>query len=392
MSFMKGVQLSNLFSRVTNQRFIPEIDGLRFLAIIPVILLHLSTGMLRLATVYDEQAILESNHFRRMLLPGAVGVYVFFAISGFVLALPFARHFLNKEPKVRLKKYFLRRVTRLEPPYLITLFVLFLAHIYILQTDDFNTLLNHYLASFFYAHNFIYNEQSLINPVAWSLEIEIQFYLLVPILTQMFRIRNATFRQGLLLILIFSAFWIQNMLPLTNWHLKPSFISSYQFFLSGFLLADLYISGNLKSKSWFWDIIGPVAIFLIFWLEYNKGYHRSLLAPVILLSFIAVFKGPLINRFFTNIWISTIGGMCYITYLIHYALIHFLFQFFGQASLGRGFVLDYFVNVLIYLPTVLFISAIAFLLIEKPFMYSDWPKRFVSFLKLRLAAVTVRSN
>lgn len=392
MAFLKGIQFSTVFSRVTNQRFIPEIDGLRFMAIIPVILLHLSTGMLRLSTAYDSQELLDTTYFRRLLLPGAVGVYIFFVISGFVLALPFARHFLIQEPKVRLKKYFLRRLTRLEPPYLITLFVLFLAHVYILKTSDFNTLFEHYLASFFYAHNFIYNEQSLINPVAWSLEIEIQFYLLVPILTQMFRIRNSTIRQGILLILIFSAFWIQRMLPLFDWHLKPSFISSYQFFLSGFLLADLYISGTLKSKKWFWDIIGIISIFLIFWLEYNKGFYRSVQAPVILLSFIAVFKGEMLNRFFTNTWISTIGGMCYITYLIHYALIHFLFKFFGQISLGWGFIPDYFVNVLIYLPAVLIISAIAFLLFEKPFMYPDWPKRVSSFVKARFVTATLKSE
>ncbi len=51
-----------------------------------------------------------------------LGVKVFFAISGFVLALPFLKYYLGiSDKKVQLKSYFIRRLTRLEPPFIITL-------------------------------------------------------------------------------------------------------------------------------------------------------------------------------------------------------------------------------------------------------------------------------
>ena len=54
-----------------------------------------------------------------------VGVPLFFAISGMILGLPFARYWLLQGPKVSLRRYFLRRVTRLEPPYIASMLLLF---------------------------------------------------------------------------------------------------------------------------------------------------------------------------------------------------------------------------------------------------------------------------
>lgn len=48
--------------------------------------------------------------------------------------------------------------------------------------------LGHYLASIAYLHNLIYLEPSSINTVTWSLEIELQFYILVPLLYGVYRL------------------------------------------------------------------------------------------------------------------------------------------------------------------------------------------------------------
>ena len=49
---------------------------------------------------------------------------LFFAISGFILALPFAEHYLSGAPRPTLGRYYVRRVTRIEPPYVINLTIL----------------------------------------------------------------------------------------------------------------------------------------------------------------------------------------------------------------------------------------------------------------------------
>ena len=50
---------------------------------------------------------------------------MFFVISGFVLGMPFCKRTLADGPPVNLGRYFLRRLTRLEPPYAISLLIFF---------------------------------------------------------------------------------------------------------------------------------------------------------------------------------------------------------------------------------------------------------------------------
>src|ERR1700722_2287912 len=103
------------FRRITTQkRFIPQIDGLRFVAIGSVVLFHLYA-------VLELGAIPRPVSLNTDLAKG--GVELFFAISGFILGVPFASRYLLKAEKVNLKQYFQRRLTRLEPPYFISLFV-----------------------------------------------------------------------------------------------------------------------------------------------------------------------------------------------------------------------------------------------------------------------------
>src|SRR5687768_3535743 len=90
---------------------------------------------------------------------GFYGVYLFFVISGFILSLPFASYHLKGANPVSLKQYFLRRVTRLEPPYFLAITFFFVLKVLIGDRGlGFLELLNHYLASIFYLHNIIYLE------------------------------------------------------------------------------------------------------------------------------------------------------------------------------------------------------------------------------------------
>ncbi len=57
---------------------------------------------------------------------GDRGVELFFVISGMILAMPFARQYLTDGKSVSLRKYYMRRVTRLEPPYILSV-ILFTA-------------------------------------------------------------------------------------------------------------------------------------------------------------------------------------------------------------------------------------------------------------------------
>src|SRR5581483_4845753 len=118
-------------------------------------------------------------------------------------AAPFAAHHLLGARRVSLKAYYWRRVTRLEPPYLLAMLLCFLTLVFYWGQSA-RALWPHLLASMFYLHNIVYYSPdtmgfSTINPVAWSLEIEVQFYILAPLLACVFLIRHKWLRRGAIL-------------------------------------------------------------------------------------------------------------------------------------------------------------------------------------------------
>jgi len=200
--------MTRVFSRVTTSGiFVPNFDGLRFIAIALVVLFHVWQE----AQHMPGPAVPPTALFS-VVSVGWVGVTLFFAISGFVLALPFANHYLNGARCSTLRQYYLRRLTRLEPPYIICLLAYFVMKAFILKQDG---LFPHLLASLTYTHNAIYSDVSTINGLAWSLEVEVQFYLLAPLLAQVFRVSRPLVRRGLLVLGMVTAG------ILTNWVLAP---------------------------------------------------------------------------------------------------------------------------------------------------------------------------
>src|SRR4051812_10470409 len=84
-------RLYKSLSRVTSSgAFIAEIDGLRFLAIAPVVIFHVR-NYLAAHPVAAYVAPPESDWAGLITRHGHYGVQLFFVISGFVLALPFAK-------------------------------------------------------------------------------------------------------------------------------------------------------------------------------------------------------------------------------------------------------------------------------------------------------------
>lgn len=366
------------YQRVTSQRFLPEIDGLRFLAIFPVLFMHLSTALKKNTHFYQD---IEHPLNRFLNYLGEQCVPIFFGISGFILALPFAKQYAQNGQSVKLEKYFMRRVTRLEPPYIIVLTVLFFLHWLVLNTTTSEPLSEHYAYSLIYMHNIKYGTWSAINPVSWTLEIEIQFYLLTPLLTLVFKLGNKHLRRIILMATILVMTWLQITYKheMIDAHLQLSFLSHGQHFLIGFLLIDFLLFEKVDWK-YLGDVIGIVALFFVFYLRDGPEYYKYIFPTCILLVFLCSFKSYWFNKFFVNKYVSVIGGMCYITYLIHFPLEFLLTKFTKHFATGTNYVQDMVVQSIICIPLVIIISAVAFAFLEKPFMFHDWPQKFKAWL------------
>ena len=377
--------LARLSRQTSTGRFIPEIDGLRFFAIGAVLLFHAGQ-------YFQVKTSLESSGsgldvlLQNFIGQGYVGVQLFFVISGFILAVPFAEHYRYNSDRPQLTQYYLRRVTRLEPPYILNLLLFTLLYT-LMGMADFSVI-PHLLASMFYVHNIAYGEGSTINAVAWSLEVEIQFYLLVPWLTKVFGISHAVSRRALLAILIGMFAVMCDFLPMDKPLHGLTLAHQLHYFLAGFFLADLYLSGwcDRRKRSLWWDVPTTAAWVGIVVVMYCDFYFNQLLAPLMLLAYVGVFRGVIWNRITRNQWLVTIGGMCYTIYLFHGMIKSAVGRFTIRFTFTEIYWVNLVMQLLILSVIIIAVCAVLFAVIERPFMHRDWPGR------VRAAVGTLRQR
>ena len=318
---------------------------------------------------------------RSFLQLGSFGVQLFFLLSGFVLALPFAKWRLGIATRPSLQRYYLRRLTRLEPPYLLALCAIFLTGAFLhragLQAQEWPTLAHwpNLIASLFYQHNLMYGRGSRILTAAWSLEIEVQFYVLAPLLAFVFSISRVWARRSLLLFLLFAIPALRTVLR-ANTLSVPSLLLYVEWFLAGFLLADFYLVDwrESPSHSYRWDFLNLIAWAAFLWIL--SSYRLPVLEPTLaLVAYIGVFRSKIANWLITRHPITTIGGMCYSIYLLHWHVISVAGFFVSRWTVGLSFLSRFSMNLLVVLPIVLLVSTAFFSLIERPCMDPAWVRK-----------------
>jgi peptidoglycan/LPS O-acetylase OafA/YrhL len=377
------------------QSFIPEIDGLRFFAIFTVMLFHLNTTIIGSTSMGIDQWKLEVPtesiaHFGWWLIRFDIGVKVFFAISGFILTIPFLKQRLYAGSEVKIKDYLYRRLTRLEPPFVISLAFFFGVHLFVLNAD-FRTLLPHLLSGLVYGHVLIYGTPNPVNPVTWSLETEAQFYVFLPLIVGLIFaseykvVRFAAF----LFLFIGGALLKEYIFEKGLSHLSGSFFAYFGNFAVGAVFSYLYLTGMewfKREKTIFFDLIGGLSILIMFYYYKPQALWQNhiILNFAILGLFISTFRGYLLNRLFTFAPVYLIGGMCYSIYLLHYAFYHLLVPVTLKYTLDWSYWSLFVVQAVIVLTFTIIVSAIFYLLIEKPCMDKNWPVKLRSWLYIRL--------
>src|ERR1051325_770503 len=365
-------------SRVTSSgEFIPEMDGLRFIAITMVIFHHLMAGYLKNTQRFgpvklpdDWWRLYGRSWAVHVIAHWYMGVYLFFVISGFILAVPFARKYLLSLPAPSLKSYYLRRLTRIEPPYFLNLTFAFI--LICLTKVGWPVFAPHFLASLFYLHGLTYATASWVNGVAWSLEVEVQFYLVVPLLAMVFRIRRDIARRAILTGATAGfALCSQLYMPGSGSRLYLSLFNYLHYFLAGFLLADLFVTGCLRieKKNHRWDLMAVSSAAALLAIPVLVPKAAWLLPFVMLAFYWAAFRGRISNRVITLRPIVLIGGICYTTYLYHTLVIEFVDRFAHPfLSTMHPVSIDVLIYAAFQLPVIWTFCACLFCYTEKPFM------------------------
>ena len=124
------------------------------------------------------------------LIALTTSVWLFFAISGYVIARPFIDRLIRGEPLPSLGRYARRRAARILPLYWVALTA------EILIAGGQGTAGWQYPIHYLLLNNLVPGRQEALFPVAWTLTLEALFYLLVPVLAVAVRRRRRPVSAG----------------------------------------------------------------------------------------------------------------------------------------------------------------------------------------------------
>ena len=296
-----------IFRRTTNSKnFVAEIDGLRFFAIITVIFFHLNTAYVKELgmSMGEWSAMVGTKSITDLgwwLIRLDLGVKVFFAISGFILALPFINQYYFQSRKVDIGDYLYRRLTRLEPPFIVTLVVFFIAQV-LLWNQGWLEMVPHFFSGLLYLHVLSYGYPNPINPVTWSLETKAQFYLILPLLVLLI-LRFKSLLGRILLFIGFMAvsiFFRGYTLSEGLSQIGSSILVYFVNFGTGILFALIYMHYKLfftAHKSLIYDLLTALTVLGGFWFYKPQAYwlNNLMFNLSVLAVFAGVFKGTVSN-------------------------------------------------------------------------------------------------
>lgn len=185
-----------------------------------------------------------------LLLTATTGVWLFFGISGYVIGKPFVDRLVGGRPLPDLVPYALKRAFRIFPLYWVALTAT------ILVAGAAGTRAWHYPVHYGLLHNLVPGRQQAIYSVAWTLTVEILFYIALPIAAFAIRKRWASITPERLATLILIS-WVASIgftvvaglqePGTTSAWLRQSVLSMWQMFCPGLLLA---VAPHLRAPTW----------------------------------------------------------------------------------------------------------------------------------------------
>lgn len=303
-------------------KYRPEIDGLRAIAVIPVILFHAGFSSFE---------------------GGFVGVDVFFVISGYLITTIILSQM--EEGSFSIVNFYERRARRLLPPLFLVMFVSLLFSWFWLLPADMKDFSQSLVAVSSYTSNILFWSESgywdtaaELKPLlhTWSLAVEEQFYILFPLfLMAMWRFRKRWIFGAFILITLLSLAAAQwgayykpsatfYLLPTRGWELSIGATIAFCFLYKKQMMQTV-VSNKLIN-----EVFGLFGLLLIGYAILNfdeKTPFPSLytLIPTIGSGLIILFTSPqtLVGNFLSAKLFVGIGLISYSAYLWHQPLLSF---------------------------------------------------------------------
>jgi peptidoglycan/LPS O-acetylase OafA/YrhL len=189
-------------------RYRPDIDGLRALAILPVLFFHYHVAPFG---------------------GGFVGVDIFFVISGFLITQLIVAE--RDEGRFSIARFYERRIRRIFPALFVMLTAATIAAVVILFPVDLVRYANSLLATAAFAANIEFWREAGYFDVAaaekpllhlWSIAVEEQFYLFFPAVLMAFKARRAAVTAAILVLSLGFSVWAVVHAPSAAFYLLPA--------------------------------------------------------------------------------------------------------------------------------------------------------------------------
>lgn len=312
------------------------IDGLRGVAILIVLLGH---------QLYANAKPTDADWIRFLyyfINPG-FGVTIFFALSGFLIAIPFWKLKISKAKEVIPCGYGWRRFWKIYPP--LALSVVFFASVGTFDSRDFSYV--DAAIKWLTGWSLLLPVAGALNGVMWTLAVEVQFYFILPLLFFSLK-RTSPSQCRWLLFFIFAvvptiARWLcYDGIPVI---LKPNinthFPANLDSFAIGVFVAGLECQRKLAPSRALWGDLGFVLLAIVFGLSAWIAIHSypmpllqetarwcAMTAGGLLTLYVADPQHPR-SRMLCQPWLRWCGLISYELYLFHQPPIIWIRETFG---------------------------------------------------------------
>lgn len=338
-----------------------DIQGLRALAVIFVVIFHI-------------------NH---LWLPGGfIGVDMFFVISGFLISKGLIKQLDNKS--FSYLEFIFGRVKRIVPAYFVMLMLCTFLVMFILIPSDAETFLYQLRRSIIFTSNQLFAsgedyfgaksyENSLLH--TWSLSIEMQFYVILPLIMMFLpkSIYKWILGLGALVILAYTQYEID---VLNNKHaMYFSVLARSAEFVIGIAINFIPSSKYLNKRYKF--SIGVLALLVLsiscIFINENSAFPGLLALPTCLATaFLIWLEDSKINTILSSRPLAYIGKISYSLYLWHWPLLAFYRYYHNRYDLTL-------IEIILLFVVMIILSIMSYYWIEEPFRKTKRIRFYLSF-------------
>lgn len=261
-----------------NTFHIGVLDGIRALAILIVVWYHFwqQTWIIPIKqTPFLKLLGITQINLDWLVRTGYEMVTLVIFISGFCLFLPYARNMINGDALPDTRTFYKKRIARIVPSYMLCILIAFIYNVaraeYSAQDFIYSNSPGFMLKDLFSHLTFTFNlfedtsSSSLLNGVLWTVALEMQFYLIFPLLQKFFREKPITTYVVLNLISIVYIMYTNSLdnISFRLLHLLPSYLGVYA---NGFAGAMIFVgmAKSIKHEKYFAYFSTIVSIMCIY--------------------------------------------------------------------------------------------------------------------------------